>query len=61
MNKLAYTVPEFSELCGFSVRHFYALMKRGDGPRVTHVGRRTLIRHETGEAWLQEREADIAA
>ena len=54
---LAYTVPAFCLATGISRRTFYALQKRGEGPPVTKIGRRTLVRREAAETWLKAQEA----
>lgn len=58
---LAFTVKEFCKAVGISVRTFYALQKRGDGPAVTRIGGRVLIRHGTAERWLEAHEERDAA
>ena len=52
---LAYSVKQFCKAAGdISVRHFYALQERGEGPLVTHLGGRTVVTHENGKRWLEE-------
>lgn len=53
---LAYSIPEFCEQLGISVRTFYNLDERGEAPPTFKIGARRLIRHETGVAWVRERE-----
>jgi predicted DNA-binding transcriptional regulator AlpA len=55
-NKLAYTVPAFCKAIGISIRTFYVLQERNEGPPLTRIGRRVLIRRESGEQWLRDRE-----
>jgi len=50
---LAYSVPAFCKAVGISPRKFYALQQTGDGPKVTRIGRRTLIRVEAARRWLE--------
>jgi hypothetical protein len=38
----------------YGARESDALAREGRGPRVMHVGRRTLITKEAAAAWLQE-------
>jgi excisionase family DNA binding protein len=55
-DRLADTVDEFCARVGISRRHFYALLRRGEGPPTVTVGRRRLIRRAAGEAWLLRQE-----
>ena len=59
--KLAMPVPEFCQSASISVRHFYALCARGEGPTVTRIGRRNLITPENGRDWLKRHEVPPAA
>jgi predicted DNA-binding transcriptional regulator AlpA len=54
---LAMTVPQFCKAHGISIGHFYALLKRGLGPRVMKLGVRTLISTEEAARWRAERTA----
>jgi excisionase family DNA binding protein len=54
---LAYSVKEFCKLVGISPRTFYTLLKRGDGPPVARIGKRTLIRAAAIDPWLVKWEA----
>jgi len=54
---LAYPVPAFCKAVGISVRTFYALVGRGEGPPIIKIGRRTVIRREAADQWLKDREA----
>jgi hypothetical protein len=50
----AYTIAEFCRLHGqLSKATFFNLRKRGDGPVVMKVGRRTLISAESAAEWRQ--------
>jgi hypothetical protein len=50
----AYTIAEFLRLHGnLSKATFFNLRKRGDGPVVMKVGRRTLISAESAAEWRQ--------
>lgn len=52
MQKPVYTVQEFcAEHGGISKVFFYELQKRGQGPRIMKVGRRTLISAEAAAEW----------
>ena len=42
---------------GISRAHFYNLLKRGDGPVIMKVGRRTLISAEAAAEWRKRMEA----
>jgi predicted DNA-binding transcriptional regulator AlpA len=42
---------------GISRAHFYNLLKRGDGPAIMKVGRRTLISAEAAAEWRRRMEA----
>jgi hypothetical protein len=54
----AYTIAEFCRLHGqLSEATFFNLRKRGDGPVVMKVGRRTMISAESAAAWRQRMEA----
>ena len=41
---------------GISERTFYNLDKRGEAPPTVRIGRRRLVKHDTGERWLKARE-----
>ena len=53
---LAYPVPAFCKAVGISVRTFYGLLERGEGPAIVKIGRRTVIRREAADQWLKDRE-----
>jgi hypothetical protein len=52
---LGFSVAEFCEAHNISIGHFYALRKKGLGPRVMKVGLRTLISAEEAARWRAER------
>ena len=58
---LAYSVPEAARLCGISRAFLYSEIKKGRGPKLTKIGRRSLISHEALIAWLAELEVRHAA
>jgi hypothetical protein len=52
-----HTVDEFLELNGgFSRAFFYVLLKKGLGPRLTKIGKRTFISREAALEWRHARE-----
>lgn len=58
------TAKTVSQLCNdlkFSERLFWNLLKRGEGPIVTRIGRRVLITAANEAAWLKSREVPKAA
>ena len=59
--RLAYTVEHFCEAHAISRATLYALLKRGDGPQIMKIGRRTLISVEAAEAWRRRMEERTAA
>jgi hypothetical protein len=59
--KVANDVDEFCREHGISRGHFYNLLKRGDGPAVMKVGRRTLISAEAAAEWRRRLETASAA
>ena len=52
---LALSVGEFRDAHDISIGHFYAMLKKGVGPRVMKVGTRTLISVEEAARWRAER------
>lgn len=56
--KLAYSVLEFAKATGLSKTFLYEQIKTGQGPRLTRVGRRTLITVEDAQNWLRSRSED---
>lgn len=51
IEKQALSVAEFCEAHGFVRATFYNLLKRGEGPRLMRVGRRTLISARAAQEW----------
>jgi hypothetical protein len=47
----AFSIPEFCLRNRISTALFFKLARQGRGPRVFHVGRRTLITKESATAW----------
>jgi predicted DNA-binding transcriptional regulator AlpA len=56
MHMGANSIPSFCEAHGISRSTFYNLMKRGEGPIVMKVGKRTLVSYEAAEAWRRRME-----
>jgi excisionase family DNA binding protein len=54
--KTSLSVNEFCEANSISRFTFYQLLKRGEGPAIMKVGRRTLVSHEASEAWRRAME-----
>ena len=55
--RVANHVSGFCREHGISRAHFYNLLKRGDGPVIMKVGRRTLISAEAAAEWRRRMEA----
>ncbi len=53
---LAFSVAEFCEKHRITKPHLYELFKRGTGPRIMKVGRRTLISIEAAADWRRQME-----
>jgi hypothetical protein len=53
---VANTVGQFCQEHNISRGHFYNLLKRGDGPAIMRVGRRTLISAEAATEWRRRME-----
>lgn len=51
------TVLEFCKANGISRSLFYKLCKRGAGPRLMRVGRRTLVTSEAANEWRKSLES----
>ena len=51
------TLGEFCEYTRISLRHFYAMAKRGQAPETVRIGQRRLVRKKTADAWIAAREA----
>ena len=60
-DRLAWSIPEFCQLCGISEPLYYKLQRNGEGPPVTKVGARTLIERDAGRDWLRNRAKEVAA
>ncbi len=56
-DRLNYTVDQFCNAANLSKSHFYALQRRGEGPRVTRLGARVVISRPAATKWMEEREA----
>jgi hypothetical protein len=52
----AYTISEFCQAHRISVDFYFNLQRRGLGPKVMRLGRRTLISVEAAAQWRRERE-----
>ncbi len=59
-DRLAWSIPEFCQLCGISEPLYYKLQRNGQGPRKTKLGSRTVITRKDGHKWLRNR-AKVAA
>jgi predicted DNA-binding transcriptional regulator AlpA len=55
------SIPAFCADNGISRSLFYRLVSEGRGPRVTKVGRRTLISSEAAQEWRHQMEATTQA
>lgn len=53
---LAYSLKQFCDAVGISLRTFYALKQRGEAPPVVNIGRRVVVRSDAALEWLKERE-----
>lgn len=49
---LAYSVRDFCDAVGISLRTFYTLKKKGSAPPVVKIGRRVFIRASVAKEWL---------
>ena len=56
----ALSVAEFCTRNSLGRSTFYALLKRGEGPRIIRIGRRTLISARAAEEWRQKYEDSAA-
>jgi len=54
--KASFSVAEFCREHGISRALFYKQRRKGRGPQIMKVGRRTLISHEAAEIWRRESE-----
>jgi hypothetical protein len=58
--RAAYSIAEFCEAFGISIRTYFKLREQGKGPREMRLGRRVLITVESALTWAREREAASA-
>ena len=56
MQRTVYTIPQFCEEFNTGKTKVYQEIKEGRLP-VVKIGRKTLIRHETGVRWLEQCES----
>jgi len=57
-SRLGYSITEFCKAVPVSRVEFYRMQKRGEAPAVCRIGKaRVVIRRETAEQWLRDREA----
>lgn len=61
MPNAAYSVAEFCRAHGVSRAFFYVLKKRGEGPTVMKVGKRTLVSEESAKDWRRRMETPAGA
>jgi predicted DNA-binding transcriptional regulator AlpA len=61
MHMGANSIPSFCRAHGISRATFYNLLKRGEGPIVMKVGKRTLVSDEAAAAWRRRMEKLAAA
>ena len=54
----AQSVPQFCASHGISRAFFYILQRKGNGPRLMRVGRRTLVATEAAADWRRKMESD---
>jgi hypothetical protein len=52
----AHSFPEFCRAHSLSIAFGYALLKRGEGPTIMKVGRRTLVSVEAAAEWRRRME-----
>jgi predicted DNA-binding transcriptional regulator AlpA len=60
MGKAAQSIEEFCDDNGISRAMLYVLLKRGEGPAIMKVGRRSLISAEAAVAWRRAMEKPVA-
>jgi predicted DNA-binding transcriptional regulator AlpA len=51
-SRLAYPIDDFASEIGVSRAYLYRLIKNGRGPRVTKIGRKSVIQTKHGIEWL---------
>lgn len=61
IEKQSYSIKEFCQLHAISRSLFYALLERGEAPRVMKVGRRTLSSAEAAAEWRKNMESTTAS
>jgi predicted DNA-binding transcriptional regulator AlpA len=55
--RLGYSIAEFCKAVPISRVEFYRMQKRGEAPAICRIGKaRVVIRCETAEQWLKDRE-----
>lgn len=57
--KLTYTIPELCQMAGIGRNTLHKAWKEGWGPASIKIGRRRIIRKESGDKWLADLEAGI--
>lgn len=57
MSTAAYSIAEFCQAHRVSRAFFYVLQKRGEGPAVMKVGKRTLVSEESAKDWRKRMES----
>lgn len=57
----SFTVEQFCQAHAISRATFYDLLKRGAGPVIMKVGRRTLVSVEAAAAWRRQMEQNARA
>jgi hypothetical protein len=57
----AYSIAEFCRAHSVSRAFFYMLLKRGEGPTVMKVGKRTLVSEEAARDWRRRMESFAGA
>ena len=57
MEQVAFTVKEFCTAHRISKTLFYDLAKRGTGPVITKVGRKTIVSVESAKEWQRRMES----
>jgi predicted DNA-binding transcriptional regulator AlpA len=56
-HRLGYSITEFCKAVPVSRVGFYRMQRRGEAPAVCRIGKaRVVIRRETAEQWLKDRE-----
>ena len=58
--RAAYSIAEFCEAFGISIRTYFKLREGAKGPREMRVGRRVLVSMESALAWARARETASA-